>query len=665
MKFFRSAAAALSLSLLAFSGAATADQWDSPASYYNAASGSGSTLKNQLRSIMSSGHILRSYGDFRYSAAITDQDPNNPSRILLVYNRASVPATWNSGSTWNREHLWPQSRQPGSASNSSRNNLSDPHSLRPSNPSINSSRGNKPFGYDNTTGSYGSQGSYYFPGDADKGDVARAMFYHDTRWGSYGLSLTDGFPGGNQMGDLSSMVAWNYLDTPDEFERRRNHTIYSSSYNPSYYTNNRNAYVDHPEYVWSVFVDQQNDSRLYVGGGPDANGGSSLDVDLGPVIVGATPGSTSLSLNKVGQDGVYYEVTASGDATSSVNGRYNAFAINSSGADSRSLNVGLNVPASTPGAFAGQVTIDNLDITTGGGAGRGANDQNDVIDVYATVYDHASPSFASGVEQTSLLFDFGVVAQGASLADFEFDLFNYEALAGLTAGLDLDGFFGVGDTSAFSVDGSLFSGLVAGASEAFTASMSTSVLGSFSADYTFSFSDEDLPGAASLGDLTLTLTGAVEAAGILGDFNGDTLVDALDIDMLFAAMPDTVPPGDAIYDLNNDGAIDGDTNGADDTDLEVLVHALLGTEFGDLNLDGSIAIDDFSTLSANFGMTGAGWADGDLNGDGLVTIDDFSLISANFGFSGSAGPSVSVPEPTAFGVLLVGCLGVVARRRSC
>ena len=278
-----------------------AGPYDPPANYYNSATGTGSSLKSQLTSAMSAGHIQRSYGNFRDSAAIHDADPDNPGKILLVYNRASVNATWDSGSTWNREHVWPQSRQPGSASNGTQGNLGDPHALRPANPGINSNRGNDPFGFDSTTGTHGSVGSYYFPGDADKGDIARQLFYSDTRYASSGLSLTDSSPSSNQMGDLSSLVAWHFLDTPDEFEQRRNHAIYSQAMNPLYYTNNRSAYVDRPEFVWSVYVDQQNDSQLYVGGAPAGNGSSTLDVDLGTVIVGAAvPADQNVTLHKNG-----------------------------------------------------------------------------------------------------------------------------------------------------------------------------------------------------------------------------------------------------------------------------------------------------------------------------------------------------------------------------
>ncbi|MCA9310980.1 MAG: hypothetical protein KDA21_07230, partial [Phycisphaerales bacterium] len=138
------------MSVVSVAGAVAAvhaDPYDPPPSYYAGATGTGATLKAQLTAAMSAGHIQRSYGDFRYSAAIHDADPNVPGKVLLCYNRASVNAGWDNGITWNREHVWPQSLQPGDASNSSKGNLGDPHALRPCNPSINSSRGNKPFAY--------------------------------------------------------------------------------------------------------------------------------------------------------------------------------------------------------------------------------------------------------------------------------------------------------------------------------------------------------------------------------------------------------------------------------------------------------------------------------------------------------------------------------------
>lgn len=489
-------------------------QYNAPATYYNSATGTGATLKSQLQTIISSMTGVN-YGNARYSAPITDVDPNNSNNVILMYNRASVSSTWDSGATWNREHIWPVSRlgvsDPG---NTTTNLSSDQFNLRPANPSINSSRGNKPFGLDTNTGSYGHNGSYFFPGDADAGDTARAQFYMSTRYGQ--LVLTDGTPSGTQMGDLSSLVAYHYRDVPDTFERRRNHAIYglagenSPAINNPYRQSNRNPYVDHPEYVWSVFVDQQNDSQLYVGGSPNANGGSNVNLNLGSVLVGAAvPSAQNVNLTKTGLDGTYYEVTASGSAISSVTGRYNAFPVLTSGTSSRTLSVGLNTNTATAGLRSGAVTINNLDITTAGGTGRGANDGNDTINLALNVLDHANPSFSLAGDSNSLTYDFGTVLLGSASPTFGFNIANLIATTGFTAGLDLDSVSGSGDVSALTTNLSLFSSLDAGFTNAFTAALNTSSIGTFSASYTLQFSDENLPGAAALGNMTLTLMGSV------------------------------------------------------------------------------------------------------------------------------------------------------------
>ena len=508
---------AASLMVGALSAPALADMYDAPAGYYSSATGTGSTLENQLYNIMRTGQIQRSYGDFRYSARITDADPNRPGYILLAYNRASVSANWDSGSTWNREHVWPQSLQPGDASNSTRGNLGDPHSLRPINPSINSSRGNKPFGSASSTGSYGAvSGGYYFPGDQDKGDIARQLFYSDTRYGpEKGISLKNGSASGNSMGDLNALIAWNYSDTPDEFERHRNEAIYSSSLNPSYYTNNRNAYIDHPEYVWSVFVDQNNDSKLTLGGATaSADGSSHLDLDFGRVIMGAPVSSMSQTvyLNKTGNAGTYYSVSSDSAAVAtSVSGRFNAFEVGGSG--SQAINIGLQSNSNTPGKVGGTVTIDNLDVTTGLGSGYGAGDGNDTIDASMTVLGHSNGSFAADSDIDWQVLDFGSITVGDSSPVLNLDIFNLDLAYGqYTAGLDLDNFALVGgDASAFTNDMAAFSNLGAGQGETFQFTMDTSVKGVFSATYMLYTSDEDIAGASAGTAMAFEVRGTVIA----------------------------------------------------------------------------------------------------------------------------------------------------------
>lgn len=513
-----------------------AGPYDAPANYYNSATGTGTTLKNQLRTVMTTGHIQRSYGDFRYSAAITDADPDVPGNILLVYDRASVSGVWNAGGRlpWNREHVWPQSLQPGSASNGTQGNLGDPHALRPSDTQINSNRGHRAFGFETTTGSHRRIGDdYYYPGDADRGDIARQLFYSATRYSSSNLTLVEGVPGSNQMGDFSSLLAWHYLDVPDDFERRRNHAIYSSALNPNYYTNNRNAYIDRPEFVWSVFVDQENDSQIsIVGTTPAADGSSTAQVSLGRVLVdAAVPGAQTVMLNKAGNDGTYYSISTAGQATSTRAETYNAF--RTDGTDSATIEVGLSASTSSAGQRAGTVTIDNLDVTTSGGAGRGANDADDIVNVTLDVLDHANPSFAGDLDSNMLTYDFGAVEMGSASPTFDFSIFNLAGTAGFSAGLDLDSIIVSGDSSVLTTDLTPFDGaasLAAGDSMEFAAMLDTATAGDFSATYSLLFSDEDLPGASALESLELTLMGTVEEALLEdADFDADEDVDGTDL----------------------------------------------------------------------------------------------------------------------------------------
>ena len=535
-------------------------QFDPPAGYYNTATGTGATLKSQLETIMTNGQIQKTYGDFRFSSALYDTDPNNANNILLVYNLASVSGTWDSGVTWNREHVWPQSRQPGSANNNATGNLGDPFALRPANPGVNSDRGSEPFGNFNTTGSFTNLGTFYFPGDTDKGDIARSLFYSATRYQSTGLVLVNGFPSGNQMGDLQSLLRWHYTDPPSTFERRRNQMIFTK-------TNNRNAYIDRPEFVWSVFGGGSNDSKLYVGGVAPGDGASALLVDLGGVLVGGgVPPMQAVTLTKEGADPTYYAVTPAGDATSSISGAFNAFEFNPQAA---SIDVGLSSSTATAGLKSGTVTIDNLDVD-GAGVGQGSNDGNDVITVNLAVLDHSEASFAPGVNQDALVIDFGTIATGGGVLTQPFTIENLEATMGFTAGLDLDGIVGSGQTATLFTDLAPFANLAAGSGLSFTASFDTSAVGVFSAQYVLSVSDENVSGAAAGTDLVLTLMGQVTGVCDPCDVNCDgfqTIDDvAAFVDLLVGtSSPCSACAGDTNFNSVSDGG-----------DVQSFVDCLLG-----------------------------------------------------------------------------------------
>ena len=529
-------------------------QWDPPVNFYSNANGTGATLQNQLRSIMTSGHIQRMYGDFRFSAALSDQDPNNSSRILLTYNGESVNGAWDSGQTWNREHVWPQSRQPGTVNNGSQGNLGDPHALRPCNPIVNENRASMPFGFADTFGSFDDLGSFWFPGDDCKGDVARSLFYSETRWSSLGLSLTNNFPSGNQMGELSSLIAWHYLDAPDEFERRRNHVIFSSSFNPQYFTNNRNAYIDRPEFVWSIYMNQQNDSMIAIDGGTDSGSGvTSLTINFGSALVGTTlPATQSVTLDKFGDDGTYYSLLESGGATVDLD-QTDRRAFRTGGTDSVTFDVSLDYNPNLPGLKTGFVVVDNLDVTGQGGVGRGANDGDDFIVPSLRILDHSNASFNSDSDQDTLTIDLGEVEEGSSNPTADVEIYNLASVFGTedTAALDFDS--SQSGNSDIILQGAGFSDLAAGQSQSITVVGNASSVGDYSTAFALNFSDEDLPGETSQ-LLVLEVTYQIVDSKVLhGDVNGDGVINLLDVEPFVELLSTGIFQAEA--DTNKDGVV--------------------------------------------------------------------------------------------------------------
>ena len=551
--------------LLGLAESALAGPYDPPAGYYSSATGTGTTLKSQLHNIIDN-HTIRSYGDARFSLQITDEDPNDSNRMLLVYDRVSLNVSainpggsipgWDSGSSWNREHTWPRSLGVGSSGADN----SDLHQLRPSDPGVNSSRGNLAFG-----GEFGAQsfdsvndgGTFWYPGDEDAGMIARQQFYMAVRYDGSDSSTTDlelNTSGtGNSSGKLGRLIEWHYEAAPDDFELRRNDVIFDD------YQGNRNPFIDHPEYVWSVFMDQQNDTTISIAGGSaSGDGSSSLALDLGRVYVGgAAPASQNVTLNKAGQDGTYYSVSTSGAATSTGVDTHNPFA--TGGSKSSALTVGLSGSTATSGLITGSVTVDNLDVTTSGGTGNGANDGDDVIDLSFMVLDHPVASFADDSVQPSEMIDFGQVALGSGPIDFGLDLFNYGGAGApaFASDLDLDSILGMGDTGALSIDLATSSGLEQGGSIPFNATLDTSTPGEFSASFLLTLSGEDLPGEQQQ-FVGITLMGEVLAGGVAGDYNSDGVVDAAD----YTVWRDTLG---STADLGADGDGNGTVDAADYT----------------------------------------------------------------------------------------------------
>lgn len=278
-----------------------------PAGYYNTASGSGLTLKTQLKKIiddvndgLASEHlhtdqgygalwILYTHSAFRDNyyendGSLLDMYSENPSGAdPYSYSSTSQQCgSYNSeGDCYNREHLIPQSYFENYAVNPMKN---DPFFVVPSDGKVNGDRNNLPFGkvgtatYTSLNGSkrgnginsgyaQGYSGTVFEPLDEFKGDIARAFFYFATRYedsmdnfyntsddasicqaknmfdGSIGRVFTNPF--------IDILVKWHTEDPVSAKEIAINNDIY---YN---HQSNRNPYIDHPEYVgmiWNSFL---------------------------------------------------------------------------------------------------------------------------------------------------------------------------------------------------------------------------------------------------------------------------------------------------------------------------------------------------------------------------------------------------------------------------
>lgn len=224
-----------------------------------------------------------------------DLDPAVSEQVWMVYKNNSYITENGGNSNYNREHTWPQSygfsgSGPLGDDNTAR---TDAHHLMLSNIQYNSNRDANYFDYCNPavnadciempTDDYNGQGggSGIYPGnsnwyednndgddvfevwDARKGDIARAMFYMDVRYddlaadpsgmpaGEVDLILTDNpaliETNEPYMGLLSVLLEWHEFDPVDEIELLRNDEVFALQ-------ENRNPFVDHPEWVECIFV---------------------------------------------------------------------------------------------------------------------------------------------------------------------------------------------------------------------------------------------------------------------------------------------------------------------------------------------------------------------------------------------------------------------------
>ncbi|WP_418513470.1 endonuclease [Corallibacter sp.] len=270
-----------------------------PTGYYDSATGTGFTLKTQLKEIidnvndgLGTEYLHDDQGYDAMDAFIANYDIDNyyetgSNTILDPYSENPsgadpynfTPVTQEcgeydeEGDCYNKEHVIPQS-----VFNRQIPMRSDAHSLLPTDGRVNGFRGNYPFGVVNNsqlvsqTGisnptqngsklgnnlnsgySAGYTGIVFEPIDEFKGDIARIYFYFATRyedqisnWGSYAMfNGTSNTVFENTF--LNILLEWHNMDPVSQKEIDRNNDIF---YN---HQDNRNPFIDHPEYVTLIW----------------------------------------------------------------------------------------------------------------------------------------------------------------------------------------------------------------------------------------------------------------------------------------------------------------------------------------------------------------------------------------------------------------------------
>ena len=218
---------------------------------------------------------------------LADQHPDDEAKVLDLYKNGTYERVFGGIAAYNREHSWPKSRGFDSKSSPA---YTDAHHLFACDWDANTARNNSYYGSvdaaaasdtvctdvnlgrgGDTDCNYGirsdtvdPQNDFWQVWSGRKGDVARAMFYMGVRYegdatNEPDLELTsdesrqetickDCYLSGATayMGLLDVLLEWHAGDPVDDQERRRNTIVYL-------FQGNRNPFVDHPEWVSSLF----------------------------------------------------------------------------------------------------------------------------------------------------------------------------------------------------------------------------------------------------------------------------------------------------------------------------------------------------------------------------------------------------------------------------
>ena len=212
-----------------------------------------SAMFNRLSTLMSSTEENTvTYTGLDAKWVYTDANNGSANPVLFYSDVTSA--------NFNREHVWPKSHGNFDQSGAG----SDLHHLRPTDPTVNSTRGNYTFGNvlnvlpSGSYSTYASNGGtiLWYSSSANrvevrneiKGDVARILLYVWCRWQEPNLyeNKTKGNDGLKVIESLDTLLQWMQIDPVDTWEMSRNDQCENVQ-------GNRNVFIDYPEYAWLLF----------------------------------------------------------------------------------------------------------------------------------------------------------------------------------------------------------------------------------------------------------------------------------------------------------------------------------------------------------------------------------------------------------------------------
>lgn len=198
------------------------------------------------------------YTDFSSKCTIMYDSKNQPysTEIESFYSHKKA-------SSFNREHVWPNTHGGGNVDD-------DIHMTRPTITEENGSRGHSYY----IEGKCGPQNGWdpvaetKFTADpTSRGEAARIIFYCMTASSSLNINDDESMSNhtnDNNMGIISDLIKWHLQYPITERENNRNEGA-------EYLQGNRNAFIDHPEYVCKIWGNTNEKTRQLCANDPYAS----------------------------------------------------------------------------------------------------------------------------------------------------------------------------------------------------------------------------------------------------------------------------------------------------------------------------------------------------------------------------------------------------------